>query len=143
MVPAPKLFCELRPTSTPTPFWQPLNGVSRICVMWLSVTSADPPSPMRTPYSSESQGPPPGPVIVKWRSVTFCAPLTVTIDFGETITGGALITAARSGTEWSVSPSFPAGIVTCSTYVPVQTLILAPGGAAVTALWIVVNWAFG
>ena len=83
--------------------------------MWLSVTSAEPPLSMRTPYSSESHGPPPGPAIVKWRSVTSCAPLTVTIDFGETMTGGALITAARSGTEKSVSPSLPAGMFTCST----------------------------
>src|SRR3954447_14350870 len=142
-VPVPDVFCEFRPIRTPTPFWQPLNGVSRIWAMWLSVISAEPPLSTRTPYSMLSHGPPPGPVTVKWRSVTLCAPLTVTIAFGETITGGALITAARSGTEKSVSPSLPAGMLTCSTYVPAQTLIIAPGGAAVTALWIVVNCAFG
>ena len=80
---------------------------------------------------------------MKWRSVTFCAPLIVTIAFGDVMTGGALITAARSGTEKSVSPSLPAGMVTCSVYVPRQTLIMAPGGAAATAAPIAVNCAFG
>src|SRR5713226_8404863 len=89
------------------------------------------------------QGPGPGPVIVKCRIVTLCAPFTRTIAFGPVMTSGALMMACRSGAENSVKLSLPVGIVTCSIYVPAQTLIVSPGIAAFTAAWIVVYWKFG
>jgi hypothetical protein len=46
--------------------------------------------------------------------VTFCDVLTRTIAFGSSIAGGPLMTACRAGSEKSVIPSLPAGIVTCS-----------------------------
>src|SRR2546421_10722273 len=66
-----------------------------------------------------------------------------TIAFGLNITGGALITAWRSPTEKRVRSFLPAGIVTCSWYVPRQTLIIAPGVAASTASWMRLNCQLG
>ena len=49
------------------------------------------------------------------------------------------MTACRAPSEKRVRSFLPAGIVTCSMYVPGQTLILSPDEAAVTADWIVRN----
>src|SRR5204862_2808546 len=96
--------------------------------------SADPPLSTWTPYRRLSHGAPPGPVIVKARIVTPCAPLTRTIDFvGPSITIGALITAAHIDTERRTMLFLPAGMVTSSTYVPGQTLIRSPAAEAFTA----------
>src|SRR4051794_13204905 len=86
--------CE-RPAWIATPFWQPPNGLSRMCVMWLFVTTAEPPPSMRTPYSRLSQLPLPGPWIVKSLNLTFVEPVTRTIALLADIVAGAWIVAAR------------------------------------------------
>src|SRR5436853_1658056 len=84
--------------------------------------------------------PAPGLVMVKARIVTFCAPAMWTImklPLYGTMTRGALITACHVRTERNCMLFFPAGTITCSAYVPGQTLIRSPDCAAVTASLIV------
>jgi hypothetical protein len=78
--------------------------------------------------------------MVKPKMVTFCAVVMRTIakpPWPATIAGGAFITAFQCETASSWMLSFPDGTVTCSRYVPVQTLMRSPGAAAFTADWIV------
>src|SRR5262249_54076481 len=84
------------------------------------------------PYSRLSQPPEPGPWIVKSLILTFVDPVTSTTVLLADIDAGAWIVAAWL-TDWSVRPFLPAGIATCSVYVPEQTLIVSPGPAALTA----------
>src|SRR5205823_10594623 len=73
------------------------------------------------------------------------SPLTRTIAlvaYVPTMGVGALITACQCPTErnWMLSfaePGPEAGMVTCSMYVPGQTLMRSPGAAASTAAWTV------
>src|SRR5205809_5557454 len=116
-----------------TPFWQPLYGLSLIWVRWLPRIKAEPLLSTRTPYSRLSHGPLPGPVMVNARMLVLFAPATRTIALGLSITAGALIMAAKGVFDLKVRLFFPAGIVTCSTYVPGQTRIVSPEFAAITA----------
>ena len=100
------------------PFWQPLNGSSRMSVTRLSRMSSGPPfhacpvgAPTNTPYSRLSHPPGPGPVIVKSLSRTSGALMsTIALGAFNTTVGGALITAAWRGVEYSLSD----GLSTCT-----------------------------
>ena len=60
-VPDPVCIIDWRPISTANPFWQPLNGLSRMCVMWLCSITAEPPISTNTPSSRLSHPKRPGP----------------------------------------------------------------------------------
>ena len=75
-----------------------------------------------------------GPLIVEWRIVTSSGTF-----IGRSLKcqheWKRLMTACGTPSEKRVRSFLPAGIVTCSMYVPGQTLILSPDEAAVTADW--------